>query len=237
MEEEMKQVIKIANVQADTDEAQSLEDTLNKASLENKAKIPPQMVQEMEKATQDLKAFNFREKTLHVGDDFPMDGTLLNHKSQPVDLHSLLQCKKMIISFYRGSWCPYCNLEINYYNRLLSEPENADVKMIAISPELPDVTIAAKDIEALHFPVLSDNNNTLAHKLNLVFGLSDKIQEIYAKFGIDLDRTQGNTAKELPVPATFVIDSSGKVVYVDLDEDYTKRPDPKEVIAAYKAAK
>ena len=95
----------------------------------------------------------------------------------------------------------------------------------------------SKDIEALRFPVLSDSDNTLARSLNLVFGLPEKIQAIYAKFGIDLDKSQGNTERELPIPATFVIDSQGQVVYVDLDEDYTTRPDAKDVIAAYKAAK
>ncbi len=237
MEQKMNSVDNQANAKEVSGTERNLKDILKEASAENLSKIPAEMAKEMEKATEALKAFNFRQNTLQLGDTFPTDYTLLNYKNQKVELSELLKGKKMIISFYRGSWCPYCNLEMNYYNRLLAKEENSDVNMIAISPELPDVTMAAKDIEALKFTVLSDSNNALARKLKLVFGLTEKIQEIYLKFGIDLDKTQGNTERELPVPATFVIDSEGKVVYVNLDEDYTKRPDPMEVLAAYKAAK
>ncbi len=237
MDQNMNSVIKEANAKEVSGTEASLKDILKEASTENMSKIPAEMAKEMQKATEALKAFNFKENTLQEGDTFPADYVLLNYKNEKVELRELLKGKKMIISFYRGSWCPYCNLEMNYYNRLLSKEENSDINMIAISPELPDVTMAAKDIEALKFTVLSDSNNALARKLKLVFGLTEKIQEIYLKFGIDLDKTQGNTERELPVPATFVIDSEGKVVYVNLDEDYTKRPDPMEVLAAYKAAK
>ncbi len=237
MKQEMKSVINEANAKEVSGTERNLKDILKEASAENMSKIPAEMAKEMQNATEALKAFNFKENTLQVGDTFPTDYALLNYKNEKVELAELLKGKKMIISIYRGSWCPYCNLEMNYYNRLLSKEENSDINMIAISPELPDVTMEAKDIEALRFQVLSDSNNVLSRKLNLVFGLPEKIQEIYLKFGIDLDKTQGNTERELPVPATFVIDSDGKVVYVDLDEDYTKRPDPNEVIAAYRAAK
>ncbi len=107
-----------------------------------------------------------------------MDSTLLNHRNEDVALESIVKGKKTIISFYRGSWCPYCNLEINYYNRLLSLPENSDVNMVAISPEKPDVTMESKDIETLHFPVLSDSNNTLARSLNLVFCFSNLLSRV-----------------------------------------------------------
>ena len=237
MEKEMKSVIDTANTQGVQSTEKSLKEVLKEANTKNKSKIPAEIAAEMEQANADLKAFNFKDKTLQLGDKFPMESTLLNHKNEEVSLASILKGKKTIISFYRGSWCPYCNLEINYYNRLLSQEENEGVNMIAISPEKPDVTMESKDIEALRFPVLSDSDNTLARSLNLVFGLPEKIQAIYAKFGIDLDKSQGNTERELPIPATFVIDSQGQVVYVDLDEDYTTRPDAKDVIAAYKAAK
>ena len=106
--------------------------------------------------------------------------------------------------------------------------------MFAISPEKPDVTIEKTDPESLNFTICSDVDNKLAKKLNLVFGLPEKIQGIYKKFGIDVDNSQGNTKKELPIPATFIVDGDGKVTYVDLDEDYTTRPDAQEVVAEYK---
>lgn len=211
----------------------SLKVALKEANEMRKGQIPPEILVEMKKATEDLKAFNFKEKTLQIGDVFP-EATLLNHKGEETSLKKALDGKPAIISFYRGTWCPYCNLELAYYSELLGEKENKGVRMFAISPEKPDVTIEKTDPKSLNFTICSDMDNKLAKKLNLVFGLPEKIQGIYKKFGIDVDNSQGNTEKELPVPATFIVDKDGKVAYVDLDEDYTTRPDAQEVVAEYK---
>jgi peroxiredoxin len=211
----------------------SLKAALKEANEMRKGQIPPEILVEMKKATEDLKAFNFKEKTLQIGDVFP-EATLLNHKGEATSLKGALDGKPAIISFYRGTWCPYCNLELAYYSELLGEKENKGVRMFAISPEKPDVTIEKTDPKSLNFTICSDVDNKLAKKLNLVFGLPEKIQAIYKKFGIDVDNSQGNTKKELPIPATFIVDGDGKVTYVDLDEDYTTRPDAQEVVAEYK---
>ena len=234
MSEKMKDVLDNANKEAKgLITNKSLKTVLKEANERNKGRIPAEVLVEMEKANEDLKAFNFKEKTLQIGDIFP-DATLLNHKGQEASLKAALDGKPAIISFYRGTWCPYCNLELAYYTELLGEEENIDVRMFAISPEKPDVTMEKTDPESLNFGICSDVDNKLAKKLNLVFGLPEKVQAIYEKFGIDLDNSQGNTEKELPVPATFIVDGEGKVTYVDLDEDYTTRPDAEEVIAEYK---
>ncbi|WP_163469230.1 peroxiredoxin-like family protein [Fusobacterium sp. IOR10] len=211
----------------------SLKAALKEANEMRKGQIPPEILVEMKKATEDLKAFNFKEKTLQIGDTFP-EATLLNYKGEATSLKGALDGKPAIISFYRGTWCPYCNLELAYYSELLGEKENKGVRMFAISPEKPDVTIEKTDPKSLNFTICSDVDNKLAKKLNLVFGLPEKIQAIYKKFGIDVDNSQGNTKKELPIPATFIVDGDGKVTYVDLDEDYTTRPDAQEVVTEYK---
>jgi len=211
----------------------NLKTILKEARDKRKSVTPSEIAAEMDKATNELKSFNFKEKTLQVGDAFP-DATLLNHKGEEASLKEALDGKPAIISFYRGTWCPYCNLELAYYTKLLGREENKGIKMFAISPEKPDVTMEKTDTESLNFIICSDVDNKLAKKLNLVFGLPEKIQAIYEKFGIDVDSSQGNTEKELPIPATFIIDGKGKVTFVDLDEDYTTRPDADEVIAEYK---
>lgn len=232
MSKEMRDVINGANNEAKdlAMTASNLKEVLKAANTKNKGMIPAEVLVEMEKATEDLKAFNFREKTLQIGDIFP-DATLLNSKAEEKSLKAALDGKPAIISFYRGSWCPYCNIELAYYNELLGEEENKDVRMFAISPEKPDLETETKD---LNFAVCSDIDNKLAKELNLVFGLPEKVQEIYKMFGIDVDGSQGNTERELPVPATFIVDGEGKVTYIDLDEDYTTRPDAEEVIAEFK---
>lgn len=231
MSKEMKDVLNGANKEAKnlamTDN--SLKNVLKAANMKNKSMIPEEVLAEMEKATDNLRSYNFREKTLQVGDFFP-EATLLNAKAEETSFIKALDGKPAIISFYRGSWCPYCNIELAYYNELLGEDENKAVRMFAISPERPDLETETKE---LNFTVFSDVDNKLAKELNLVFGLPEKIQAIYEKFGIDLDASQGNTEKELPVPATFIVDGEGKVTYVDLDEDYTTRPDAEDVIAEF----
>lgn len=211
----------------------NLKTKLKEVNATSKNRIPKEILIEMEKATEDLKNFNFKEKTLQINDEFP-DSILLTHKNQEISLNEMLGNKPTIINFYRGSWCPYCNIELSYYNELLTHEDNQYINMVSISPEKPDTTIAVRDIENLKFNILSDINNNLAKKLNLVFSLPEKIQDIYKKFGINLDENQGNQDQELPIPAVFIVDENGIVKFVDLDEDYTTRPDAEDIISKYK---
>ncbi len=102
--------------------------------------------------------------------------------------------------------------------------------MIAISPEKPDSSV---DTANLNFKVFSDINNELAKKLDLAFDITETIEEVYKGFGIDLEESQGNKDRVLPIPATYIVDSSRKIVYAYIDADYTKRAEPKEVIEKY----
>ncbi len=216
-----------------TDDVPELKTILAESYQNNISRLPSKIVEELDRAKDDLKAQNYKQKTLKVNDEFDVDATLLTHNNEEVSLQHLIKNRRAIIKFYRGSWCPYCNLELEYYNRLLAEDENKDVYMIAISPEKPDMAVDKKAIEDLHFLVLSDIDNALATKLNIVFTLTDRIDSIYTQLGIDLDKDQGNTDHQLPIPAVYVVNSDGRVDYVDLEEDYTLRPRPEDVIAAY----
>ena len=216
-----------------TDDVPELKTILEESYQNNISRIPSKIVEEIAKAKDDLKAQNYKQKTLQINDAFNVEATLLTHNNEEVSLQHLINSRRVIIKFYRGSWCPYCNLELEYYNRLLSKDENKDVYMIAISPEKPDMAKDQDAIENLHFLVLSDTDNALASKLNIVFTLTDRIDSIYTQLGIDLDKDQGNTNHQLPIPAVYVVNSDGRVDYVDLEEDYTLRPRPEDVIEAY----
>ncbi len=217
-----------------TDDVPELKTILAESYQNNISRLPSKIVEELDRAKDDLKAQNYKQKTLKVNDEFNVDATLLTHNNEEVSLQHLINSRRAIIKFYRGSWCPYCNLELEYYNRLLAEDENKDVYMLAISPEKPDMAVDKKAIEDLHFLVLSDVDNALATKLNIVFTLTDRIDSIYTQLGIDLDKDQGNTEHKLPIPAVYVVNSDGRVDYVDLEEDYTLRPRPEDVIEAYR---
>ena len=162
------------------------------------------------------------------------DGKLINHLGESVIMSKLLEGKPAIISFYRGAWCPYCNLELKHYNDIMSENIKDEILMFAISPEKPDVTMETVDIEKLHFQVLSDVDNKFAKKLGLVYKLSSFLNFFVRAKGGNLKISQGNNEGELPIPATYIIDSNRVITNAWLDPDFTKRAEPAEVISALK---
>ncbi len=210
----------------------SLNDELVRQKRATKARISSKMIETMQQASEQIAKFDFKAHTLKIGDVMP-DATLLSTNGKEVQLYDLIDKQKAIITFYRGSWCPYCSLELRYYDQLLALPENRGVKLIAISPELPEITSEERDLSEFHFMFYSDRDNRLAKELNLAFELPEKLHHLYLELGINLEANQGNLSGELPVPATFVVDMHHKVKFVDLDIDYTSRPEPKQVLEAY----
>lgn len=195
------------------------------------AKRPQELTDIMKASAQKLIDDQVGKNAIQVGDKFP-DTTLTNALGEPVKIHDLLGQGPLIINFYRGSWCPYCNLELRAYKEILPEIKAAGGNLIAISPELPDTSMSLVEKHGLEFDVLSDLNNQLAKELGLVFKLDDALVALYLKFGHDLAKAQGNDDFELPLPATFLVDRDGKVVLAHMDTDYTKRLEPSEALQA-----
>ncbi|MGL4357838.1 peroxiredoxin-like family protein [Cetobacterium sp.] len=204
-----------------------LEKKLAERREATKERVAPETLTKMLKATQNLKNEDVEKRAFNVGDKIE-NSKLLNSLSEEVELIEILDNKPSIISFYRGTWCPYCNLELAAYNKILQNKK--EVNMIAISPEKPDSSV---DTANLNFKVFSDINNELAKKLNLAFDITETIEEVYKGFGIDLEESQGNKDRILPIPATYIVNSSREIVYAYIDADYTKRAEPKEVIEKY----
>ncbi|MGL5622704.1 peroxiredoxin-like family protein, partial [Cetobacterium sp.] len=208
-------------------EMEILEKKLAERREATKERVATETLTKMLKATQNLKNEDVEKRAFNVGDKIE-NSKLLNSLSEEVELIEILDNKPSIISFYRGTWCPYCNLELAAYNKILQNKK--EVNMIAISPEKPDSSV---DTANLNFKVFSDINNELAKKLNLAFDITETIEEVYKGFGIDLEESQGNKDRILPIPATYIVNSSREIVYAYIDADYTKRAEPKEVIEKY----
>lgn len=204
-----------------------LEKKLSERRETAKNRISPEILSKMLEATQSLKNSELEKETFNIGDKIE-DTILLNNLGDKVSIMDVLGKQPAIISFYRGTWCPYCNLELSTYNELLKDKNK--IKMIAISPERPESSI---NVENLNFEVLSDIDNKFAKKLNLTFDITETIEDIYDGFGINLEKSQGKKSRILPIPATYIIDSSGVIVYAYIDADYTKRAEPKDVIDKY----
>ncbi|MGL5366845.1 MAG: peroxiredoxin-like family protein [Cetobacterium somerae] len=204
-----------------------LEKKLSERRESAKNRISPEILSKMLEATQSLKNSELEKEAFNIGDKIE-DTILLNNLGDKVSIMDVLGKQPAIISFYRGTWCPYCNLELSTYNELLKDKNK--IKMIAISPERPESSIS---VENLNFEVLSDIDNKFAKKLNLTFDITETIENIYDGFGINLEKSQGKKSRILPIPATYIVDSSGVIVYAYIDADYTKRAEPKDVIDKY----
>lgn len=172
------------------------------------------------------------EQGIRLGDKAP-DFTLKDQNGKEVNLYQLLKKGPVVISWYRGGWCPYCNLELKGLADKAAEINGLGTTLIAISPELPDKSLSTIEKNHLPFTVLSDTDNMVARKYDLVFKLDTETAERYEnKFG--LSQYNGNDKAELPIPATYIIDREGMVRYAFVNPDYKKRANPDEVVMQLK---
>ena len=183
-------------------------------------------------ATKELAESNMA-KGLSIGEQAP-DFTLKDATGVSITLYEELKKGPVILTFYRGGWCPYCNLELRAYQRVLKDITAAGGQLIAISPQTPDSSLTTKEKNELEFLVLSDTNGSVAENYNLIFKLPDYQIEIYKEHGADLTKHNGNDTWELPVPATYIIDRSGKIRFASADPDFTKREEPTRMVELLK---
>ncbi|MEM8808140.1 MAG: peroxiredoxin-like family protein [Cyanobacteria bacterium P01_G01_bin.38] len=198
-----------------------------------RSKVPADVQGTMGKATQDLAHSGIIDRTLKVGDRIPAV-TLPDATGQSFSVQAALEQGPVVLAFYRGGWCPYCNLELKALQAVLPEIQAAGAILIAIAPETPDNSLSTQEKNALTFSVLSDVGNKVSREFGLVFQLPEALRPIYKGFGIDIEAYNGDQTFELPVPATYVVAPSGEIVYAFADADYTKRAEPADVVAALK---
>ena len=204
---------------------------LNAFKTKFQSSQPEEIQSVMGNATTDLINSKIAENSLKQGYKMP-NFALPNAVGEEVTLASLLAKGTVVVSFYRGGWCPYCNMELRALQQALSEIEAKGATLVAISPETPDSSLSTKEKNELSFEVLSDHNNTFAKQLGLVFTLPEALRPIYNNFGIDIPAYNGESTFELPLPATYVLAADGSVIYSFASADYTERLDPTEIIKA-----
>ncbi len=207
--------------------------------LENKvtnftATADPEKIKNYNEAIAKVAASGIIEKSKKEGDIAP-NFTLPNATGQRVTLTDKTKNGYTIITWYRGGWCPYCNLTLAAWQQILPELKAENIELIAITPELPDSTLSTKEKNALEFEVLSDVGNKVAKEYGIVFPLDASIKEAYKNMG--LEKYNGDASYTLPLAATYIINSDNKIVYAFLDADYRKRAEPKEVLQKIKDMK
>ena len=192
--------------------------------------LPEDEAQTVAGSFEKLYASQIAEHAISVGDSAP-DFTLPNVTGDPVNLHETLRHGPVVLSFYRGGWCPFCNLELHALQTRLPEIRALGATLIGISPETPDKAMAAIDEHQLDFEVLSDIGNKTARQYGLLFTVYEEMRPLYLKWGLDVPASNGDDSWELPVPATYIIDRSGVIAAAHVDKDYTKRMEPDAVLA------
>ncbi len=199
-------------------------------------RVGPDLARLFASDIESLRVGGLLEKAAKPGDRFPAAPHLLGSHGQAFDLNALMAAKPVVLTFYRGGWCPYCNLELRAYQALLPEIHALGAELVAVSPELPDHSLSTAQKNDLSFTVLSDVNGALASALGIRFELSDAVRPYYEKAGHALPTRNGDGLWALPMPATFVVAKGGQIHSAFIEPDYRKRLDPQEALAALRLA-
>lgn len=179
----------------------------------------------------ELISAEIASNALKVGDrapEFILPDTLGN----PVSSRQLLAQRPLVVSFYRGSWCPYCNMELQALQAVLPELRSRHASLVAISPQLPVNGQQMQQEHDLTFPLLTDSGNSLAAQFGLRFELADYLVELYSNsLGLDLTKLNDRSGWTLPIPARFVIAPDGDIIDAEVNPDYTRRADPGRLVS------
>lgn len=180
------------------------------------------------------RSHDIPEQALGVGSIAP-NFSLPSATGEVVELRRLLEDGPVVLTFYRGGWCPYCNIQLRSYQRILGGLKELGAGLVAISPETPDNTFETREREALEFPVLSDAGNAVAKRFGLVFPVSADVLSMFQGWDIDLRKHNGVEGGELPVPGTYVIDEGGTIIFGQADVDYRRRAEPEDILGVLRS--
>jgi len=207
----------------------SLQEQISHMQQQMIKQIPSEVLDTLMNAKAQMVSEKPETNALKEGDRIPYF-KLYRHDAELVDVADVLQEKNLVISFYRGTWCPYCNIELHSLIDCYPAIKQAGAELIAISPELPDQSMSYIEKKQIPFQVLSDPGNLVAKKFALVIHLSEVLQEVYKGFDFDLVNKNGDLNWNLPIPATYLVTHDGIIHYAYINSDYTQRMEPDDII-------
>jgi peroxiredoxin len=196
--------------------------------------IPAEIRQIMQRAGQELADSGQADRALTVGAQAPRFN-LPSATGQTVALDDLLTNEPVVLTFYRGAWCPYCNIALRSLQQHHEAITARGARLVAVSPQIPDESLTLTEKHELAFDVLSDIGSDTAKQYGLAFDLPDDLAAVYDKLGFDLQRVNDGHPRTLPLPATYVIDRDGTIRWAFVDTDYTTRAEPADILAALDA--
>jgi peroxiredoxin len=195
-----------------------------------KQRVPADRQAAMERHIAHLAETGIGKNARQVGDQAP-EIILPDVHGKAFDVATLLAKGPVIVNFYRGGWCPYCNLELKAYQAVLPRIMAAGASLVAISPEKPDDTVSTTEKNALTFPVLSDVGQKVGKAFGLVYSFTDELRSVYDGFKLDIPAKNGMPDDwSLPLSATYLIGTGGRILFADTSVDYRRRTDPLDVL-------
>ncbi len=191
--------------------------------------VPRPIIEIMEKATEELIASRAADHALRKDNIAPLF-VLNDARGSPVSSSDLLRHGPLILTFYRGVWCPYCNLELQALQSALPNFRERGASLVSISPQTAPNSRASQENNRLTYPILSDPQNAVADKFGVKFQLPGYLIEVYKTLKNDLPLFNGDPSWTLPMPSRFVIRQDGMIAYAEVNPDYRVRPEPEELL-------
>ncbi|WP_299184034.1 peroxiredoxin-like family protein [uncultured Aquimarina sp.] len=201
-------------------------DQINEAGF---ARMPKQIATILLDGIDEITTSDLKKNATKVGEKIN-NATLIDINGDRKQISDFMQRDYLVLNFYRGGWCPYCNMELRAYEQLITRFNDLNTSIVAISAEIPDNNTRTFDKNNLSFPVLSDVDAKFMKSLGIVFTLNDDLKREYSNFGIDLKQFHGNLNFELPVPGVYVVNKNFEVVFKHLEENYMTRFEPTQLL-------
>ncbi|WP_299112420.1 peroxiredoxin-like family protein [uncultured Winogradskyella sp.] len=198
-------------------------------------KAKPEFMQGVDDIINKAKAFKQGKDALKIGDK-AIGFELPNPKGEVISLANLLEKGPVVVTFYRGSWCPYCNLQLRALQAKLSEINALGATLVTISPEVPDDSLTENEISKMEFTVLSDQDAKVARQYGVAWEVPEFLMEhMRVDRGLDLKAINNGNANVLPIPATFILDTDGIIKWNYVNVDYRTRSEPDEIVDVLKS--
>lgn len=192
--------------------------------------VPPDVQAIHDRTIAVLKAQGFAARALGVGAK-TLPFALHDQAGKMVTSSDLLAKGRLVLLFIRGRWCPFCVGQMEAMNYVAGQIAAAGASLAAISPQTEKQAYFMHDQHKLAFPLLVDTHNEVARQFGLVYRASQEQQELYRRTFVNLPLVNGDDSWTLPIPATYILDRGGTVLFVSANEDYTERPEPLEILS------
>jgi peroxiredoxin len=195
-------------------------------------RLPVEVLEVFNRSIQNLVDEGIPSNVVSVGDALP-SFTLSDAMGSPTSLDQLVESGPAVIVFYRGGWCPYCNLALRTYQReLVPELPSFGARLVAISPQTPDQSLSTVERAELDFTVLSDPGSRVAKSVGIAFQQANDVLEAQRELGLDLAAVNSEGSTELPRPTVLIVDENRVVRFVDVQPDYTARTEVIDILSA-----